>query len=755
MKLTFRIKAVLYFSPIIVCLSLVYTWLSIDTQRHLLRTEIIERGETLAVTAAKSAELPILSENHDLLQAVSKSLQRIKHVPFVTLYNLELKELVHAGKVKGSKPPKALASESLTVTLEQHDFFEFFAPVFSLRASTDIDVFHESPSAKESQELIGWVQIGLSKEVITKAEKRVISEGLVFAVVFTIGFIILVIGLINVATRPLTALFDAVKGLREGEYPEIKGVNSNDEIGLLAQEFGRMTSAIKDREQRLRDSEKRVKELFSRVDHAIFQLDHEFNIIEANKVFLRHCGEVKNLSAIFRREQRELIKTASAGALINKEETLIDRLGNELYVIMSLYPERDDEARITGYDGYFVDITVRKHLERTLFQAQKLDSLGLLAGGIAHDFNNILTGIMGYSTLLKSVLTPASGEAFRFLDNIDKSAGRAANLTKQLLGFARLGKFEIRAVNVNDLVVELREFLRETFNRSISVTLRIAPYLPSVMADANQIYQTILNLCINARDAMPDGGRLLLKTEHCVFDRPGADDTVEIPKGQYVRLVVADTGMGMPPEVKSRIFEPFYTTKGIGKGTGLGLSMSYGIIQNHGGFIAIHTLPDLGTSFHIYLPEMTEEDGDDITKPETKDMGSEPARKTILLIDDEEVVRELCRDILEAYDYRVLLAPHGGEGVRIFAEQKDAIDLVILDMIMPKKNGRETFHEIRRIRPGAKVLLCSGFGDEHTFKELLDAGATRLVRKPFGYTELVAAVEDVLAGKTSNSEVSR
>ncbi|MBI5445784.1 MAG: response regulator, partial [Deltaproteobacteria bacterium] len=392
------------------------------------------------------------------------------------------------------------------------------------------------------------------------------------------------------------------------------------------------------------------------------------------------------------------------------------------------------------YDGYVVDVTEKKRLEEALAQTQKLESVGMLAGGIAHDFSNIITGILGYAALIK--LGGQSQRAlFEYAEKIEQSASRAATLTRQLLGFARKGKFKVEAVDANALAGELVGFLRETFDRSIDIATDTEAGLPAVRGDSTQLYQALLNLCINARDAMPEGGLLTLRTEFWDLETEEVLDCFRIAPGPYVRISVSDTGVGMPPEVKKRVFEPFFTTKEVGKGTGLGLSMVYGIAKNHGGYVDVQSEPGAGTTVRLYLP-VTEEQpvaggGEDRSV-------SSPRTGAVLFVDDETVLRQLVRNTLERHSYRVFLAEDGVEGIKIFGEQKEVLDLVILDMNMPKKNGRQVFEEIRAVKPDAKILLCSGYGPEEQFEELFRMGAAGFVQKPFRAEDLLREVENVL-----------
>jgi signal transduction histidine kinase/ActR/RegA family two-component response regulator len=738
--LTFRGKAVLFLIPAVVIMSLVYTMDAIDTQRNMLRNELIKKGETVATMAASYAELPVLSENLEQLNRSALLLMEISDVDFVSFYDKNFKMLIRKGKQKQDDKSVPGAPDEGISFAELKDVFEFTVPVFAVRAKGEFDLFQEKTSADQSREHIGWVRIGLSKDIMSKAEIEVIRRGALLAVLFSCIGVILIYIFMTIATRPLQSLIKAAKEIRKGEYAEVPVISSRSEIGRLSAEFNRMSHEIMEREARIIASEMRIKAMFERVEHAIFRIDREGTIIVTNRKFNDMCGQVNNFSALFHGRGAQYLLKAAFGALRNSEEIISGRDGTEIIVIMSLYPEVDNSGVISGFDGYFVDITDKKRLEATLIQAQKMESVGLLAGGIAHDFNNILTGVLGYASLMKRFLKEDE-KMHKYADLIEKSAIRAANLTQQLLGFARKGKYKIELFNVNDTLRELLAFLRETFDRNIEIQLDAEQNLPPIMGDSTQLYQAILNICINARDAMPDGGKLHIKTEYYVLSVEKTVDFFKIPAGEYIRINITDTGIGMSPEVRRRIFEPFFTTKGVGKGTGLGLSMVYGIVKSHNGYLNVFSEQGLGTTMRFYLPKA---EGIMEDKREGKVTGEKTQKGTILLIDDEEVIRELGRDILEAYNYQVFLASNGNEGISLFNEHKDNIQLVILDMIMPGKSGKQVFRELRAIRSDVRVLISSGYGQEEYFHEMFDAGAVGFLKKPFLHSELINKVDEAL-----------
>ncbi len=734
---TLKRKALCVALPGLIIASVVYTYDALKTERAIMKEDIVKRAEVVAHLASRIGELPVLSRNRELIGGAISSLRSIPEVSFVAFYDRNMGLLMEDGPVGST--PRALPARRHLVVFENPDYFDVYASVYTEKDREDIDLYHDTEPGGKIRENEGWVRIGFSKAAIIAAERKIIFKGLMFAVIFTLLIGALVSVMFAVATKPLSLLSRALDSVRKGEYPQIR-VNSHDEVGMLASEYTRMSDAVRDREARLEESKKRISDLFSRVEHAIFRFDRQGRIIESNRKFDELCGAREFSSLFAGGDKKDRLSQAVAGTFRNIEEKMFGAGERELTVSMSLYPELDDAGAVVGFDGYFVDVTEKKALEEAIVQAQKLESIGLLAGGIAHDFNNILTGILGYATLTQTMVNEKS-KIYCYMDAITRSSQRASNLTHQLLGFARKGKYKTERLNLNDIVGELILFLRETFDRNIAIVFDAAEDLLPVEGDGNQLYQAILNLCINARDAMREGGRLYIKTEPYALEDEMTAQLFRVSEGEYVRLSVTDVGAGMPPEVQKRIFEPFYTTKGVGKGTGLGLSMVYGIIKNHGGHINVYSEVGLGTTMRVYLPKAS---GMIAEARRNETMQCNERKATILFIDDEEMVRELGREILEAYNYTVMVAVNGSEGVRIFREHGDSVDLVVLDMIMPEKGGRQVFSEIRTMKPGVRILLCSGYGQERYFDELLDDGAVGFLQKPFQHSDLLAKVEEAL-----------
>jgi PAS domain S-box-containing protein len=393
----------------------------------------------------------------------------------------------------------------------------------------------------------------------------------------------------------------------------------------------------------------------------------------------------------------------------------------------------------TAVLGNVIDITERKQLEQQLLQAQKMESIGTLAGGIAHDFNNLLGGILGYASLLKAK-TAINHPFFNYVNTIERSALRASELTAQLLAFARGGKYDVRPVDLNRIVREILEIIERTFDKSIEIETHLLDQLPTVEADTAQLQQILMNLCVNASDAMPGGGKLIVETNAEMIREDSVKTHAFEKAGSYVTLSVIDTGIGMDKETMQRIFEPFFTSKEKGKGTGLGLSMVYGAVENHGGYVHVYSKPGEGSTFKVYLPASGKPEVNDSYKPELPRGGNE----LILVVDDEEVIRSLAKDTLEHYGYRVLLAEDGAKAINIYGEHNGGISLVILDMVMPRMGGHETFLKLKEMNPAVKALLSTGYSQNAKAKEILKNGVMGFVQKPYQLDEFLSKVRSVL-----------
>lgn len=388
------------------------------------------------------------------------------------------------------------------------------------------------------------------------------------------------------------------------------------------------------------------------------------------------------------------------------------------------------------------DVSQRKNLEEQFRQAQKMEAIGRLSGGVAHDFNNLLGVIIGYAEFLEERLPP--DDALRNSSNeILKAGRRAASLTRQLLAFSRQQVLDPKVINLNNAVSDMEKLLRRLIGEDVELATSLDPKLGMVRADQSQLEQVVMNLAVNARDAMPKGGRLIIQTENIVMDQQFVRRyPYPVTPGPYVCLTVSDTGVGMDAETKARAFEPFFTTKEKGKGTGLGLSTVYGVVKQSGGYIDIDSNPGAGTSFRIYLPVVTDQSVSHSTAPafDACFHGDE----TILLAEDEDSLRSLTRHTLELCGYKVLEAKDGLHGLSVSDDHPAAIDLLLTDVVMPGMGGRDLAQQLTRRRPGVKVLFMSGYTGQTVFSQApIDPGSA-FISKPFTREALTRKIREVL-----------
>jgi two-component system, cell cycle sensor histidine kinase and response regulator CckA len=397
----------------------------------------------------------------------------------------------------------------------------------------------------------------------------------------------------------------------------------------------------------------------------------------------------------------------------------------------------------------FLDVTERKRLElerqqleAQLRQAQKMEAIGTLAGGIAHDFNNILAGIMGYSELALIAVREGQENA-RELEEVLHLAKRARDLVKKIMTFGRKLELDLKPLQLNHEILQARELLSRTIPKMIAFDVQLDDDLKPIQGDAGQIEQVLINLATNAADAMPNGGTVTIRTRNVSLDEQYCRHQVGLKPGAYVWLLFSDTGSGIPPEVLPHIFDPFFTTKEVGKGTGLGLSTIYGIVQGHGGHLTCFSEPDVGTTFNLYWP---------VSNPVTVSRPGEalipdrvPARReTILLVDDEEVLRDVGRQILTREGYQVVTAKDGEEALLLYQQHNESINLVVMDLSMPGMGGRLCLKELLALNPQLKAIIVTGYLPDEQLEEIIGAGARGYMPKPFRRGELLRLVREVL-----------
>ena len=506
-------------------------------------------------------------------------------------------------------------------------------------------------------------------------------------------------------------------------------------------------------EQALHDSEELSRNAFdcTHIGMAVTDLDYRF--VRSNAAFSEIMGhsEQELLKISMRElthpddqaESEACLKGLLAGDMryVQIEKRYIHKDKHILWGLANMSLLRDESGRHMHYVCQIQDITEHKRLGEQLRQAQKMESIGLLAGGIAHDFNNLLTVINGRSELL--ITRHKIDDSMREqLELIHTTGERAAALTRQLLAFSRQQVLQSTVLDLNTIVTETSEMLQRILPADIVLQSNLDQKLNPVLADSSQIEQVLLNLVVNARDAMPNGGKLVIETSNVELSESDCRKRDDIKPGHFVMVAVSDTGTGMEAAVAARIFEPFFTTKGIGKGTGLGLSTVYGIVKQSNGHITLQSELGKGTAFKVYLPRVAKTVTP--TKSQPKLTAITTGNETVLLVEDDPGVRELTQDILEMKGYTVLLADNGKTALEFFVKDEKSIQLVITDIVMPEMSGPELVERLQTVRPGLKILLTSGYPD----RPLAHSGALgenlNFIQKPFSAQNLANKVREIL-----------
>jgi two-component system cell cycle sensor histidine kinase/response regulator CckA len=451
----------------------------------------------------------------------------------------------------------------------------------------------------------------------------------------------------------------------------------------------------------------------------------------------------------------ERIRKERRVVVFDKNTNLIDRQGSELPIMDSGAPIIDDEQQFQGAVVVFQDVSERRRAERTLIetehllhQSQKLEAIGTMTGGIAHDFNNLLTAVLGYKELAVRRLGPDPHAALECLDNIGKAGTRAAELTKKLLAFSRRQKLDRRVIDLNESIAEILGLLSRVIGADIELVFNRAEELQPVYADPVQIEQVVMNLCVNARDAMPRGGRLVIETSATELDEFYCRRHPNCTPGKYTLIVVSDTGEGIDAETLERIFDPFFTTKDVNKGTGLGLSTVYGIVRQHGGMINVYSEPGRGTTFKVLLPVVQDKIDSEIHR--TDDAVSKTGTETILVAEDEQALQVLAEDVLTSLGYSVLLASDGHEALELFKANLGKIDLCLFDVVMPGIGGPEAYEQIREMGGSMPVIFMTGYSPEilegpyGRYSDSAGINGATVIQKPYTLSTLGREVRSVL-----------
>jgi two-component system, cell cycle sensor histidine kinase and response regulator CckA len=550
---------------------------------------------------------------------------------------------------------------------------------------------------------------------------------------------------------------------RDGEVRHIlvRARAVKDKSGRIIKRYGANQDITdrKEMEKTIETSEEKFRRIFEESPIGKIMVGADFHFISANEAFRRMLGYTEQeLSSLSFKDithpDHDIEDTLHVNDLMNgkisvyqAEKRYIRKDKDIVWGSTRVKIIRDKDGRFLYFLTTIEDITQRKqteeekaHLESQLFQSQKMEAIGTLAGSIAHDFNNILTVISGFGSLLQMDI-PEDDPKKAYIDQILASSEKAAQLTQGLLAFSRKQQISLRPLDINDTIRSTSKLLKTLLREDIELKIRFSEETSIIMADASQMDQILFNLAANARDAMPQGGALIVETKIVELD----DDFIRIhgygESGKYALLSVSDTGIGMDEATKSKIFDPFFTTKAVGKGTGLGLSTVYGIVKQHNGYITVYSEPGRGTTFHIYLPLIN-----DIVRQEKEARAPiKGGSETILVAEDDDVVRRLIKTVLTEYGYSIIEAVDGEDAIDRFAKLGKRIDLIILDTVMPKKNGREVYDEIKSIKPDSKVIFTSGYTRDITLdKGMAQGDKFEFIPKPISPYVLLQKVRQVL-----------
>ncbi|MDH6055683.1 hybrid sensor histidine kinase/response regulator [Umezakia ovalisporum] len=459
---------------------------------------------------------------------------------------------------------------------------------------------------------------------------------------------------------------------------------------------------------------------------------------QAHEARGRNADELLNSEAV--QEFQEALLHVMTKGNWQGELTQITKTGKEILVASRWSLVRDADGMPKSILIVNTDITEKKRLESQLFRAQRLESIGTLASGIAHDLNNILTPILAGAQLLPMKFPNLDERTRRLLEIVEINAKRGADLVKQVLSFARGVEGKRITLQIRHLIVEITKILKETLPKSIEIYTDIPSDLWMVSGDSTQLHQVLMNLCVNARDAMPNGGTLTISGENLVVDENYARMNLEAKEGLYVVITVTDTGVGIPQESLDRIFDPFFTTKPVGQGTGLGLSTVLGIIKSHGGFINVYSEVGHGTSFKVYLPAV----GGTETLPPQDLAILKGHGELILVVDDEPSIQDVTRTSLETHQYQALIASDGIEAIALYAKYADKISAVLMDMMLPSLDGITTIRTLQRINPQVKIIGTSGLMSKTKLEELMDTGTQIFLPKPYTVNELLLTLQKIL-----------
>ncbi|HUL36078.1 MAG TPA: ATP-binding protein [Thermodesulfobacteriota bacterium] len=733
---------------------------TVKIQDKTILNEIIRRAETSSKSAAAVAAYSLVSgDSLGLDHVVFKGKSSNEDVEYMAIVDQKMRILAHSDLKKRGEVLKEAEGDTLKtsadgtvvreITFSEKKIFEIHTPILFKDHS------------------LGIVFVGVNRSILLKA--RDFARERIFwlcASILIVG-VMGVIGISILITRSIQELASGVEELEQGKWGRPLRVYSRDELGKLTESFNKMSRTIMKQQEEVSKYTHRLRTLSENAPFGMVMIDKDGTFEYINPRFREIFGydleDIPDGRTWFRKAypdpayRHHVISTWTddlagfmAGGKTPRTFTVMCNDGTQK-IINFIPVQLETGEHVVACE----DITELKRseeekevLQEQLRQSQKVEAVGRLAGGIAHDFNNLLTVIKGYSELSRIELK--EGDTLRGnIDEIQKATERAAGLTRQLLAFSRRQVMEMKVLDSNTLLRDLEKMLRRVIGEEIDMVIQPAGDLGRVRADVGQLEQIIINLAVNAKDAMPSGGKLTIETANVELDASYARSHVDVKPGHYVMLSVSDTGIGMTPEVRERIFEPFFTTKEIGKGTGLGLSTVYGIVKQSKGHIWVYSTQGKGTAFKIYLPRV--DDPMNERREEVLNKELPLGNETILIVEDEEEVRKLAGKILERQGYRILETFNGDDALAACEKSKSPIHLMLADVVMPGMSGSELAELLKPLYPEIKILYMSGYTDDAIVRHGVLEKGVNYIQKPFTMEGLARKVREVLDQETVSS----
>ncbi len=760
-----------------------------DQEQHNYEL-LLDHGRSLIRMVAQNSELGIYTEDTGSLRHILDIIGSDPALAYIFILNAEERVLIYKTASdfpihipQMDRPPDFPG----TIPILHKSFFNkedgkyyvnIMAPVMS-QSTRKVSEIGLSWGGRAQPRVTGYIHLGISQEGAKKRIQQFIFSILIFTTMIIVLGIISTVIITRRIIAPINELRQATREIAEGKLNRQINIETNDEVSDLARAFNdmlvrlqsshakvehhtaemsvaldRMRKEIAERvrtEKALKDSEKKYRMIFEESKDVIFLCSPDGKFVDINQAGVELFGYVSEEALKAADPPRDLFNDPEEYSILQKilerqgfvkdHEINMKRIdGEKLIVLMTASPIRNENGSVLAYRGVFHDVTDKRRLEIQLIQAQKIEAIGQLAGGIAHDFNNILTAIMGYGNLLLLDMpedSPLKDSAERILS----SAERAANLTRSLLAFSRKQVISPKPVNLNGIINDTRELLVRLIGEDVELKTTHESQDIMILADSGQIEQVLINLCTNARDAMPRGGQLTISISTTIVREGPADAGIVDKPGAYARITVADTGTGIDERIRGKIFEPFFTTKETGKGTGLGLSIVYGIVKQHNGYISMSSGVQTGTVFDIYLPLIDASEAALEKGPLVRPKGG---TETILVAEDDSEVRKLIRLVLGGNGYRVLEAADGQDALSVFNRGEHPIDLLLLDVIMPKKNGKEVYDSIKSIDPQVRAVFMSGYTADIINKKGILEENLLFISKPIMPYELLTVIRKVL-----------